>query len=406
MYGHIGQIQQELYRHVYRAGCQIEEEIPSEKTPSPSVFFRLFREKRENEPLSNLLLFGIRQFPFLERVIQPLPIPKSFYDLFGTTREASESLLPLWRRVLHFRKAYLAVASSFLPSPLDFFFDPKGLGGNVPGLFFKETIDDRDIYWNTAPQPFLSGQIVPEAKSVLAAWETGKDKPLWIYCNFQSLCHFWERKRSLALSSLARAHPSHMKVLHITKDSPLYLDAPFHLSRKELFQQIVYELRKDDSLYQTSLSPSLHREWTTHALAVAESAYRWVDERHIAEESPVFMELFSLGLARRWVGFSLSHEPAREIYLTQTCKEGIDRGAVWLFELASFLSSLSLRELQALFWGRALLARGRLPEPYRYRGCRALLLSTNKEEVGAWLMDQLEAGLQSKPDRWSLELLS
>ena len=406
MYSYIGQIQQELYRHFYQAGCQIEEATPLEEVPSSSAFFTQFRQGSENEALFNLLLFGVRQFPFLEKVIQPFPSPSTFHDLFGSTKEKADVLLPLWGRILHFRKAYLAVASSFLPFPLAFFFDPKGLGGNIPGLFFKETMQGRSVYWNTAPQPFWRDRIAPEARGLLTAWEKKQESALWLYCNFQSLCHFWERKRSLALSALARAHPSHMKVLHITKDSPLYLEAPFHLSLQEIFQQVVHELRKDDSLYQTSLSPSIHHEWTTHALDVAESAYRWVDERHIADRSSVFMELFSLGLARRWVGFSLSQEKAREIYLTQTCKEGIDRGAVWLFELASFLSALSLRELQALFWGRALLARGRLPEPYRYRGCRALLLSADKKEVKEWLMEQLGSGLQSELKDWSLELLS
>jgi hypothetical protein len=399
MYDQIGKVQQELYQHFYKEASLI---CPSEMPSSLARFFQKFRKIEGKEDLSKLLLFGNGQYSFLEKVVQLFPASSTFEDLFGVTREKSEALLPLIGRIISFRKMYFSVLSGFLPAPFSYYFDPKGVGGNVPGLMFKETISDREVFWSASPQPFLRDDIAPEASSLLASWEKRGASSLWIYCNFQSLCHYWERKRSLSLSSLARIYPSHMKVLHITKDSPLYLKAPLHLSLSELFKLVVQELQKENSLYQTSLTPSLHKEWTQHALHVAESAYDWVKERQIQEESLVFMELFSLGLSRRWVGFSLHHVPAKEVFLMQTCKEGIDRGAVWLFELASFLSPLSMRELQALLWGRALLARGRLPQPYRYRGARALVLSVKKEEAALWLMGQLEEGLGSKLDFWKL----
>ena len=403
MYDHITWVRQKQCQHFYHSACALQHRTPSANSIPPEVFFKQLREGDLSKSLSQLLLFGEKQYPFLEEVVSNFPTPETLKDLFDTTRDISEALLPLFERLFTFRREYLSVISSFMPFPLSFFFDPKGFGGNLPGKIFQENLSNAEIHWCASPQPFLREGMAPEAEALLSVWKKRQTPSLWLYCNFQSLCHYWEKKRSLALSSLARAYPSHMKVLHITKDSPLYLKAPLSLSLPKLFQQVVEELQKEDSLYQTSLEPSLHKVWTIHALDVAESAYQWVRKR--SSSSSIFMELFSLGLSRRWVGFSLAKEEVQDVYLMQTCKEGIDRGAVWMFELAASLSSLSLRELQALLWGRALLARGRLPAPYRYRGARDLLLSEPKDQIALWLREQLDSGFMKKITNWNLQLV-
>lgn len=367
---------------------------------------RLLQEMNKEERLSTLL-FGSDQYPFLKEVVEPFSSPSLWKDLLEHTRVEGEDKLGVGKRkytlwkAFHFRRAYLSTLSGRLPAPFSFLFDPKGRGENIPGLLLQEEIQYRkekplSIMWSASPTPFVGNKVVVEVDQLLSLWHKQRKGALWIYVNLQSLCHRSEKERSRTLLSFAQQYPEEMRVLQVTLDSPLYLSCPSYFSLHEQYEALLQDLRSEETMYPTSLTRMLREQWLEHAVDVATMAKLKVSEVDTPDQARVFMELFSLALARRWVGFSLSLSSGEgPVYLTQACKECLDRGATWLFEMALSLSSLSLRELQALFWGRSLLARGRLPEAKRAKGCHALFSALSPSSVGVWLQEQFELGLGS-----------
>lgn len=401
LYSHIMESRLVAHTSFYREGAKLIGLDPyCPEAARPDLFFKVFRSQSESEPLLRHLLFGGEHFSFLERVIEPFGCSFDEAALYGRDHSASQLILEkiqshyaFWRGSCFFR-AYLANISSY-------FFDPKGVGGNIPGLVLKEELQYANskvpVYWSATPTPFKGREVAPEADSLLSLWKKTDSKSLLVYCNLQSLCHRSEQERSLKLLSFARHFPDHMRFLQITVDSPLYLEMPKVLSLEEQCREVVRELSKKESFYRTSLSSEQQALWVTHAIDVAESTKQWVQKKSVKNGPRVFMELFSLSLARRWLGFSLATSPLKkEVFLIQACRECIDRGATLIFEQALSLSNLSVRELQALFWGRALLARGRLPYEVRMKGCRELFTAIDRKEVGVWLEEQLERGIGMK----------
>lgn len=395
VYAHIMKSRLEAHTLFYRVGAKLVGLEPfCSDAARPELFLKKFRESVQSEPMLRHLLFGSEHFSSLIKAIEPFYGTDNFLDLCGPLHESSQLVLDkstsrsVFWKVSCFLNAYFSTFSSY-------FFEPKARGGNLPGLVLSEEILGIPVLWSAAPTPFSGRDVALEAKELLSLWSREEKNSLWVYCNLQSLCHRAEKVRSLKLCSFAKRYPQHMRFLQITVDSPLYLDAPDVLSLEELCQAVVREVSAKESLYRTSLSCDLQAAWVSHAIDVAESTKRWISEKEIQNPSRVFIELFSLALSRRWLGFSLQSCPSKkEVFVTHACRECIDRGATFIFELGLALSNLSVRELQALFWGRALIARGRLPYEIRMRGCRELFSAIDRKQVGVWLHEQLARGLE------------
>ena len=402
LYSHIMQSRLLAHTSFYREGAVLMGLDPlCSDAAHPERFFSTFRAKAQDESILRHLMFGGEQFSFLERIVEPFGHFSNVTDLFGSHYREAQLLLKhsksryfFWKANC-FLKAYLANVSSY-------FFDPKGVGGNIPGIVLKEELNRGQhkvpVYWSASPTPFKKHHIAEEALKLFSLWKQREAPSCLVYCNLQSLFHKRERERSEKLLSFAKDFPNHVRLLHISVDAPLYLEAPKILPLDVQCQEVIKELSKKNSMYHNSLAQDLQAQWLLHAVDVAESTKEWVKTKNVKNSSRVFMELFSLSLARRWVGYTLFSLPhLEELYLMQSCRECIDRGATFIFEQALGLSSLSIRELRALFWGRALLVRGRLPYEIRTVGCRELFSTCDRKEIGLHLEEQLAKGLGEAP---------
>lgn len=409
---HIEDLRKQQFRQFYATAClQGGVSVCMKEAEDPEAFFQTFRRyESDSVDFFKHLVFGQPQVSFLEKAVSFLSQPASLQELIHRKKGfMSMSKTCLWYLML-LKKPLLSTLAGLLPWPCSLAFDPKGMGRNMPGLLLSETIQNQQagvqrLLWSQMPFPYYRNHMAPEVQKLLSLWQQTDASARWIYCHFQSLCHRQERLRSMKLLALAKQYPRYLNVLHISLDSPLYQKASLYCSMEDQYANLIRELTITDSLYQTSLVSPLKETWLDHAQEVALEAKLFLQEHCHLPSAQAFMELFSLGVCRRFVGFSLFQEPRQEVFLTQGCKESIDRGATWIFEMASFLTSLPVCKLQALLWGRSLLARGRLPQVKRMHGYQELILIVDKEKITSWLHRQLAKGLQVVPADWKLECI-
>lgn len=330
-------------------------------------------------------IFGGEGHQVLEAAVSGWPAPRTLADLFSVARtEASRVAFGSGRTLSYMIQHPRLLWSSFM-SVCGARFDPRGFARNLPVIFRGETLSRLRLDWSMGPTPTFGSCLSPEALAVIKGPDGASVFPcdLWVYANLQSLGLASERKRALALVNASRSNASRFRVASISVDSPLYRNEggwPLQYHRETCLK----EIKKPHGWYQFALQGGEEPHWSACVDYVVETAFR------MARTVDDFHELVVLGLIRAWQSFCVRGLEGRAMG-TIACKECIDRGGAVnaAFAWAYSDPALSQRELtyrvMSILWGRPILARERLNEPWRTKGFEALVRFFRPEEVRAFL---------------------
>jgi hypothetical protein len=359
--------------------------------------------------LSLAIFVGAPLFKPLTEAVAWLPTPRNCLDLFGKTREEAASYVASSGHTLHYylhhpRFIWSAFMSTYIGGLLFgkmFPFDPKAFAWNTSGRLFAEEFEDCHhdplcLDWTVGPTPTVGDRIAPEADAAIQSLHSKSSlcfqHKMWIYVNLQNLQGMSERGRSRALIDASQKNPSKFRLASVSVDSPLYLGRISTLSSlRDHKRHLLQDLHKGlscsaSSWYAFSLIDGEKEEWWHCIEEVVEKAF------FIAEETshpiPVFHELVVLGLIRAWQGFCCRNVQG-SVMSTIACKECADRGGSvnaafsWAMTDVAEIERASI--VQAVLWGRPLLARQRLIEKRRTRGFEMLVRSLMPSDVRTYL---------------------
>jgi hypothetical protein len=369
------------------------------------AFIHMLREAVSKEhssflqDLSLAIFVGAPLFESLEKAVAWLPLPLTTLDLFGSTRKTAEAYVPrsghsLKYYLCHPRFLWSALMSTYSGSMVFgrlFPFDPKAFAWNTSGRLFKEKFHDRkgsflEVDWTVGPTPTVGDRIAPEALAAIEALGSRSSlcfqHTMWIYVNLQNLRGMSERRRSQALFDASRQAPLTFRLASVSVDAPFYFGRDRRLTTlHEHKRHLLIELKKGltpspSSWYAFSLLDEEYEEWWHCVEDVVEKAMflSEMTDHQIA----VFHELVVLGLVRAWQGFCC-RKATGNVISTVACKECVDRGgsvnAAFTWALSEKDDEQRARAVEAVLWGRPLLARHRLIEVTRTRGFEALVRS-------------------------------
>jgi hypothetical protein len=345
----------------------------------------------------------------LQKAVAWLPRPLTTLDLFEKTRKGAEGCVASSGHTLlyylrHPRFAWSALMSTYPWSAVFgrvFPFDPKAFAWNTSGLLFNEKFHDQqgallEIDWTAGPTPTVGDHLAPEAVGAIEALNS-KDSlcfqhTMWIYVNVQNVQGMSESRRSKALFDASQKSPSTFRLASVTVDAPFYRGRDTSLSTlPEHKKRLLAELKR-------GLAPS-HSSWYAFSLLDGEEDEWWRCVEQVVErafflaqmtdcQAPVFHELVVLGLVRAWQGFCCRTATGK-VMSTVACKECVDRGGsinaafTWAFTDTDEVHRAYA--VEAVLWGRPLLARQRLIEKTRTRGFEALVRSFLPSAVRRYL---------------------
>lgn len=286
-------------------------------------------------------------------------------------------------------------------------FDPKAFGRNSSGLLFHEAFINASgarlgVDWTAGPTPTLGDRLAPEAAAVIEALDNKDSRcfqhTAWIYVNLQNIRSPAEGRRSHALFMASQRNPKAFRLASVCVDAPFYHGRDDTLTTlREHRRHLLSELRKGltptrSSWYAFSLCEGEHDLWWQCVETVVEKAFCL--SAMTGHQIPVFHELVVIGLVRAWQGFCCRNARGT-VMSTVACKECIDRGgsvnAACAWAMSGGDEEERARTVQAVLWGRPLLARQRLIEKSRTRGFEALVRSFVPMTVRQYLDEVWEA---------------
>ncbi len=347
--------------------------------------------------LSLAIFDGAPLFEALHKAVDSLPQPMTTLDLFEGTRRAAEAYIDgtgasLWYCLRHPRFLWSAAMSTSVGgrlfgslSP----FDPKAFAGNSSGRLFKEKFCNRhgdflELDWTVGPTPTVGDRMAPEAMAAIAGLRSSKSicfpHTRWIYVNLQNRRGMSEGRRSQALFDASQTSSGIFRLASVSVDAPFYRGSDRRLmTLRDHQSHLLGELKKGltpsrSSWYAFALMEGEHGAWWRCVEEVVEKAFflSEMTDHPIA----VFHELVVLGLVRAWQGFCC-RSLTGSVMSTVACKECVDRGgsvnAAYVWALGDDGEKHRACAVQAVLWGRPLLARQRLIERSRTRGFEALV---------------------------------
>jgi hypothetical protein len=372
--------------------------------------------------LSLAIFMGAPLFKPLSMAVEWLPRPLSTLDLFEGTRKEAERYVAhsgqsLQYYLLHPRFVWSALMSTYLGSLVFgwlFPFDPKAFAWNTSGSLFNEKFHDRngallEVDWTAGPTPTVGDYLSPEASAAIEA--LGRKNSLcfqhtmWIYVNLQNVRGISERRRSQALFDASRQTPSKFRLASVSVDAPFYRNrdgrlTTLHEHRRHLLGELRRGLSPSPlSWYAFSLLDGEHEAWWQCVEDVVERAFSLAEMTQQHYQIVVFHELVVLGLVRAWQGFCC-HKASGSVISTVACKECADRGgsvnAAFTWALSDGDEGKKALAVEAVLWGRPLLARQRLIERARTRGFEALVRSLLPSDVQSYLEQVWDGACQGR----------
>jgi len=256
-------------------------------------------------------------------------------------------------------------------------YDPRLQFHNIAGEAFIEKFDTKNGLCRATtlytPSPTVGTKAAPEMKAFLQAC-TNRKLGMWRYVNLQDCTSINERAKALAIHALADEFPEAFSCCSISQDNGLYRARP--TTQEEIVALLLDSRNFSKSAKMGYYFPGNKALWQDAIPFIAREAFQITDNRR------ALYELVHLGIIRYFHLQNSQH--AKNLILSSSCKESIDRGGKIN---ALFLWALSDDDTKAYtaFHARALSVRSRLMQKKRFDEALIFLQHVSKIEVQSFL---------------------